>query len=123
MESLPSPVKDEMHPFWVVPNEVERVQLEMFVLGDMDFVYDRHSSSSIIIQHLYNYGYTPEKYQEQANFLKAVVLSVCAHIVALLQVNFVRFGFYRPCGVRKAVWRKLFKRPARKTISYRAKLL
>ena len=71
-EQLPAPAQDtKMHPFWQPSGGVPAaVQMEMFSLGDSDDAYHRHSSPSIIIQHLCGYCYTPENYTDQAKFLE-----------------------------------------------------
>lgn len=70
-EPLPAPQQDvEMHPFWQPVRDTVPVQMEMFFLGDSGESYHRHSSPSIIIQHLCGYNYTPENYKDQANFLE-----------------------------------------------------
>ncbi len=70
-EDVPPPGKDEsMHPFWSPPGKDEGVQMEMFSLGDKEGAYHRHSSPSILIQHLCGYHYSAENYKKQAEFLE-----------------------------------------------------
>ena len=69
-EQLPAPEQDmEMHPFWQPAGNPASVQMEMVSLGDSVEAYHRHSSPSIIIQHLCGFHYTPQNYKDQANFL------------------------------------------------------
>lgn len=65
----PAPAEDPMLPQWrehVVSEEGEpRYHLSLFGEGDPDT-----QTSSIIIQHLCGYNYTPESYKETAEFLE-----------------------------------------------------
>lgn len=72
-EELPNPVTDEeMHPFWEpIETQKVQVQLEMFSHMTTPDDYSKHSSASIIVQHLCGYGYTKENYKRQAKLLES----------------------------------------------------
>lgn len=68
-EPAPAPTEDEMMPQWRKPQDgdgTEQYQTELF--GDMELT---GRSSSILIQHLCGYSYTPEGYKANAEFLES----------------------------------------------------
>lgn len=71
-EPLPSPVPDaRMLPYWRLPTADETRQADLFGFDLAGEAALRHASPSIHIASLCGYGYTPEKYQHEADKLTA----------------------------------------------------
>lgn len=69
---LPGPTDDvSMMPFWEPARPEAPVQMQLFDQAEADRPYEDHYGASITIQHLCGYGFTAEKYKEEAELLES----------------------------------------------------